>query len=181
MRWPVFAIFAFIVMVLQLSLRNVLTLQSLRQISPDLVACLAVFIALFAHRGAALWACWFLGLMMDLAPTDGDPGYFLIGPHALGYVFGGFLVLQLRTMVFRRRAVTLAFLTLVFLVAASVVTVFMLSMRSWYPGGDGFFALSEFWRRLLIAGYSAALAIPLGALLNSTMALWGFQSNAARR
>lgn len=181
MRWPVFAIFAFVLVVMQLSLRNVLTLQSLKQISPDLVACLAVFVCLFAHRTSALWACWALGVAMDLAPTDDDPSYFLIGPHALGYVFGGFLVLQIRTMVFRRKAITIGFMTVVFLLAASILAVFLLAVRSWYPEAQGYPALSEFWRRVLIAVYSGVMAIPLGMLLNSTMTLWGFQSNVSRR
>jgi len=180
-RWPVFAIVAFGFVVVQLSLRNVLTLQSLKQISPDLVACLAVFIALFANRTSALWACWMLGVAMDLAPSDDDPSYVLIGPHALGYVFGGLLVVQLRTMVFRRRAITIGFLTLVFLLATSILAVFLLAVRSWYPGAPEYPAMAELWRRVLIAVYSGVLAIPVGALLNGTMGLWGFQSNAARR
>lgn len=183
MRWPVFAFFAFVCVVAQLSLRNVLTLESLGFVTPDIVACLAVFVALFAHRTSALWACWGLGLAMDLAPQLTRDGGHVIGPNALGYVFGGYMVLQLRTMVFRRRAVTLGFLTFVFVLAASVVAVALLTVRGWYaadnPMTSG--ALEEFMRRSGIALYSGIIAIPLGWLLGGTIRLWGFQSGMSRR
>lgn len=181
MRWPVFVIFAFAVLAMQLSLRNVFTLQSLSGVSPDFVACLCVFVSLFAHRSSALWSCWILGLLMDLAPPERS--YYIVGEHALGYVFGGLVILQLRTMVFRRRAVTIGFLTFVFVLAASMVAVFLLSVRSWYTpetfqsGG----ALGELARRFGIALYSGLLAIPTGWFLGATISLWGFQSGIPRR
>jgi cell shape-determining protein MreD len=183
MRWPVFAIFAFVFVVLQLSLRNAMTLHSMGGISPDIVGCMAAYVALFAHRHAALWACWLLGIAMDLAPQERAVNYYLIGEHALGYVFGALAILQLRTMVFRRRAMTAGFMTLVFLAGASIVAVFIMSVRSWYTpetflhGG----AFGELLRRLAIALYSGVVGIAVGWLLNVTIPLWGFQSGATRR
>src|SRR5690606_3649579 len=89
MRWSVFTAFAFVLIVVQVSVRNVFTLEQLRGLSPDLVACLVVFVSLFAHRSSVLWACWILGMLMDLAPSDRGLEYHLLGPHALGYVAGG--------------------------------------------------------------------------------------------
>ena len=43
MRWPVFAIFAFVFLAIELSLREVLALRSLGSISPSFVAVLVVF------------------------------------------------------------------------------------------------------------------------------------------
>lgn len=183
MRWSVFAAFAFILIVVQVSVRNVFTLEQLRGLSPDLVACLVVFVALFAHRSSVLWACWILGMLMDLAPSDRGLEYHLLGPHALGYVAGGYLILQLRTMVFRRRMITMAFLTFTCLVATALVAVSILVLRSGLyseavlPTG----AFRELLFRFGIAIYSALLAMPVGWLLNATMPLWGFQSLSHRR
>jgi len=181
MRWPVFAVFAFLAVAVQLSLRSVLTLYSVRGVSPDLVACLAVFIALFAQRSSALWACWILGLLLDLAPPDQPRGYHLLGPHALGYVVGGYFVLLLRTMVFRRRALTVGFLTLIFAGVTSLVIVMLLAVRSWYPGEPTYGALSDLGLRWLAALYTGVVAIAVGWALGATLPLWGFQSGMPRR
>jgi rod shape-determining protein MreD len=183
MRWPVFAMFAFGALVVQLSVRSVLTLNSAGGISPDLVACLLVFVALFAHRTSVMWACWMMGLLIDLAPPEQDLSYRIIGQHALGYVFGGYVILTLRTMVFRQRALTLGFLTFVMLLAASIVGVAMLALRSQLyndallPGG----ALRELWQRILIALYSGVIGMPVGWALLNSLSLWGFQTGSQRR
>jgi rod shape-determining protein MreD len=181
MRWPVFAIFAFTAVVVQLSLRNVLTLRELWGITPDVTACLVVFVALFAHRSAALWGAWMIGLLLDLAPQSVATGYHILGVNALGYTAGAFAILQMRTMVFRRRALTMGFLTVLCVIAASLVTVMLLAIRSWYPGELPYGPLSDFGRRLLIGVYSGLVAIPLGWLLGMTLPLWGFQSSSPRR
>lgn len=183
MRWSVFAIAAFIVIVLQLSVREVLTLHTLGMVKPDLVACLATFLAMFASRASALWACWVLGLLMDLAPAGGTMAWHMIGPHALGFTFGGYVVLQLRTMVFRRRAITTGFLTCVFLLAAGVLATFLLTVRSWYIPDTPLYGspLVELWHRIKIALYSGIVAIPFGWLLQITVATWGFVGGASRR
>jgi rod shape-determining protein MreD len=182
-RWPIFAVFAFAALVLQLSARNALTLYSLWGISPDVVAALVVFVALFAPRTGALWAAWGLGLLVDLSPQDHAGGYYVVGPHALGYTAGAYLVLQLRTMVFRRRALTVGFLTSLALVAASLVAVMLLSIRSFYAGDGamGYGPMSDLGQRCMIAMYSGLVAVPLGWLLGYTMPLWGFQPAAGRR
>jgi rod shape-determining protein MreD len=174
---------AFIVVVLQLSVREVMTLHSIGSVSPDLVACLATFIVLFAARSTALWACWILGLVMDLAPAAGDTAWHLIGPNALGYTFGGYLVLQLRTMVFRRRAITTGLMTFFFLLGVGVVATFLLTVRHWYIADTPLYhsPLGELWLRIKIAVYSGAVAIPFGWFLQITIATWGFQGGATRR
>lgn len=183
MRWPVFIVAAFVMIVLQVSVREVLTLRSIGSISPDFVACLATFIAMFAARNAALWACWILGLLMDLAPSAGKMPWHLIGPYALGYVFGGYLVLQLRAMVFRRRAISTGFLTFLFLLATGVIATFLLTVRHWYLADTPLYhsPLGEFWLRFKIALYSGLVAIPVGWLLQITIVLWNFHGGAGRR
>ena len=168
-------IFGFVLVVIQLSLRNALTLQSLWGISPNVVAPLAVFIALFAHRSAVLWACWILGLLIDLSPQSVGATYHILGVNALAYTAGGYLILQLRTTVFRRRTLTVAFLTALMVVAAALVSVMLLTIRSWYPGELPYRPLVELRNDVLIALYSGVVALPLGWLLNQSFPLWGFQ------
>jgi rod shape-determining protein MreD len=183
MRWPVFLVAAFIVLVLQFSLRDVLTLRTIGSISPDFVASLAVFVCLFAPRSTALWACWLLGLAMDLGPPAGAMKWHLVGPHALGYVFGGYLVLQLRTMVFRRRAITAGLVTCLFLIASGVLATFLLTVRSWYLEDTPLYyaPLGELWERIKIAVYSGLVGVPFGWLLQITIPMWNFVGGASRR
>jgi len=70
---------------------------------------------------------------------------------------------------------TVGFLSLIFLVAAALVSVTLLTIRSWYPGELPYRPLVEFGKDVLNAIYSGIIAIPLGWLLNQTFPLWGFQ------
>ncbi len=183
MRWPVFLVAAFIVLALQFSLRSVLELQSIGAITPDFVACLAAFVSMFAPRTSALWACWMLGLMLDLGPPPGQTNWHLVGPHALGYAFGGCLVVQMRVMVFRRRALTAGFVTFLFLLASGVVEVSLLTVRSWYLADTPLYLgpLGELWTRIKIAVYSGLVGVPFGWLLHMTIPMWNFVGGASRR
>jgi len=182
-RWSVFAIAAFIVIALQVSVREAFTLRTIGSISPDLVACLAAFVALFASRPAALWACWILGLAMDLAPAAGPTEWRIIGPHALGYVFGGYVALHLRGMVFRRRAVTTGFITFLFLLASGLVATLLLSIRHIYLPDTPLHGspLGELWLRIKVALYSGLVGIPFGWLLQLTIMLWNFHGGGIAR
>jgi hypothetical protein len=153
---------------------------------PSATACLAVFVSLFGSRIAVLWACFALGLLLDLCSSEpaGGESITVIGPHALGFVAGSILVLQLRTMVFRRRAMTLGFLTLLFALAVDVVAILIFVIRGWFPDLAVTWAQtsagSELLRRLLMAIYSGIVAIPLGWLLLQTLPLWAFSTHIAR-
>ena len=188
MRWPIFAVFALIGVTLETSLLGVFSLRSLGNVTPSVVACLVVFIALLAPRWTALWACWVLGLLMDLcAPPYQDTSghvFQLIGLHAVGYVAGCFLILHLRTMMFRRRVVTISMLTFVCVIAVTAVAGVVYLVRPWYgqglvdPAGVG--ALKALLRGVGVAVYSLLLAIPVGWLLVRTIPWWGFHATAHR-
>ena len=119
---------------------------------------------------------------MDLCTPEAT---ILVGPHALGYVFGAFVVVQVRTMVFRRRLLTISLLTTLLLIAAAMVVVCLFTVRSWYPQPPA--AWAEYhpvveWLRLVGAGiYSGLLALPLGWLLIQTFPMWSFQVDTERR
>jgi len=188
MRWAVFAIFAYVFMVLELSVRNLLVVSAPGAISPSFVAVLVVFIALFAPRATALWAAWILGLMMDLT-IDLDHGEAwpdgpLIGPYALGYPFGAYLLVQVRAMLLRGRALTMAVMTIIFVAAATIVAVFIYVAHGWYPSENIAWAdlglLGELGRRFGEALYSGLLALILAPILLWTTPLWLFRTPAQR-
>ena len=189
MRWGIFAIFALLVLSLDAGLSDVLRIESLWDIRPNLCGVLAVFVALSAPRIAALWGCFVIGLLLDLTieyTAGGSRGVYLVGPYALGLLAGGWVVLRGRTMVFRRRALTMGVMTLISLLAAQAIIVMLLVLRSrsWYPGGpihwpDTAMGI-ELLRRILIAVYSGIAAVPCGWLLVRTLPLWGFQTGVHR-
>lgn len=189
MRWGIFAIFALLVLSLDAGLSDVLRIESLWDIRPNLCGVLAVFVALSAPRIAALWGCFMIGLLLDLSieyTTGGNRGVYLVGPYALGLLAGGWLVLRGRTMVFRRRALTIGVMTVVSLLLAQAIIMMLLVIRSrsWYPGGpihwpDNAVGI-ELLRRVLIAVYSGVAAVPGGWLLVRTLPLWGFQTGGHR-
>ena len=182
MRWPVFAVFAFTALALEVSLRNTLRLDSLWGISPSFVACVAVLVAVFANRLSALWACWMLGVLMDLV-QPGHDGVRVIGPAAIGFVFAGYMVTLLRTMVFRRKAITMGAMTFVFLLASGIVSVCVVTIRSWYPdeGGGSWSPMRALASHALEALYGGVVAIPVGWLLLLTLPIWGFPATTPRR
>ena len=191
MRWPVFLVSAYVVLALTRGLPDLLALPSLGGITPSFAAVLAVFIALFAGRSAALWGCFFLGLLIDLAVHDYPRigvtahGLCVPGPYALGYTAGALIVLQVRTIVFRRRIITLAFLSLVQVLVATLVTTIVFLLRDWideeilYPTSES--VIGTIMQGIGSAVYTALLAIPMGWLLLQTAVLWRFPAAAQTR
>jgi rod shape-determining protein MreD len=185
----VFAVFAFLAIIFEISLRGVFLLPSLGNVSPSFVFVLVVFVALFAPRTAAIWAAWVLGLLVDLCTDlphgDGRAGP-LIGPHALGFAFGAYLVLQIRPMLFRRRSLTIAVVTTLAFITASLLIVSVYTIQTWYPSSHQQLVWSdmrpagELLRRIGIAIYTGLLAWPLAPILLWTLPLWGFRPAGQR-
>ena len=185
MRWQIYAVFAIAAVVLDTSLLQVLTIRTVGDIRPVASIVVVTFVAMFAPRATALWAAWALGVLVDLCtdlPVRGGSVAYLIGPHALGYVFAVYLILQVRAMVFRRRVMTLGMMTIVSAFAASLAVIAIYSVRRWYPEAPlewtQYGPTGELLRRLGIALYSGLLAIPLGWILLGTAGMWGFGSRA---
>jgi cell shape-determining protein MreD len=184
-RWTVFLIAACLFVAMDNSL-----LKSLRigeapnsAVWPAAAGCLAVFVCLFAPRAAALWACWMLGLLIDLTgpiPALSGGTLRILGPAALGFTVAALLVLRFRAAMFRRRILTVGVLTCGFLIVAGLVQMTIGAVQSWYPGGVQYWgsgpASTELFRRMLGALYSGLLGVPIAWLLFKTMPLWSFQS-----
>jgi cell shape-determining protein MreD len=186
MRWPVFLVFAFVALALDTSFVSILTLERMDSIAPYILVPLAVYVCLFASRLSALSACLLLGVLMDLTiPPPGERVVHVIGPYGLGMLFGGYLILQMRTMVFRQRAITIGVLSAAATVAMAIVMITIYMIRSWYGEGVTYpTSGSAGWqmlRHLGIAIYTGLVAIPLGWILLATFPLWGFQAYHSRR
>ena len=189
MRWGIFAIFTLLMLSIDAGVSDLLRIESLWEIRPNFCGVLAVFVALSAPRITALRGCFVIGLLLDLTveyTAGGNRGVYLVGPYALGLLAGGWVVLRGRTMVFRRRALTIGVMTLVALLVAQAIVVMLLVLRSrsWYPGGPIHWPDTavgiELLRRILIAVYSGLAALPFGWLLVRTLPVWGFQTGVHR-
>jgi len=130
-----------------------------------------------------------LGLLVDISTglyREGGGIVFVAGPHALGYVVGGMLLLQLRSLVFRERVLTIVLLTILCGLVVSVVCVGVFVVRSWYPESLStvYFQTSAtkvLLQRFIGVLYSALLAIPVGWFLVRSLPLWDFQIARKRR
>lgn len=143
------------------------------QATPSLLLILTCFLALMAPSLTAVWSAVILGLLADA--LSAVP---LVGPHALGFALGAYVVLQLRGLVFRESVLTLAFMTLAAGVFAHLGAVALIAIRSipLTPGGavEGFVAADELVGRFFDVLYTAAASVPVGWLLFRTASWWGF-------
>lgn len=184
MRWPVFACFALAFLVIDVSFAQVVMLGGY---APSFTVALVTYLALFAPRLTALWAAWWLGLLLDLAteiPHGPGRSAPMIGPHALGFVFACFALLQVRSMLIRRHLVTVAIAAFAVGVMAALVRVFVVAAHGWYePDVIGFArgsAMAELGWEVGRAAYSAIVAGVLAPVLLWTEPLWSFRHQPGR-
>ncbi|MFK7960646.1 MAG: hypothetical protein AB8G96_08965 [Phycisphaerales bacterium] len=184
MNWTLLAVALFLSFAADVSVAHVL---SFKDVSPSFSLVLVVFLSLHAPRNAVPWIGWGAGILMDLlSPIPHGPMGVgpLIGPHALGWCFGSYLVMLVRTMLFKRQIHTVGAMTLMFAAAASLLAVFMLALHSmyepvavgWAEGG----AIRELLRRLGGGLYSALIALVLGPVLTLTLPVWSFRQSMPR-
>lgn len=185
MRWLVFAISAFVMLVFELGLAALLNIKG---VTPSFLLILNVFIALSAPRKDAIWSALILGLLVDLIDSSKvgiEPGDFaLIGPASLGYLTGVLVTLELRGLIFRDSPIVLAIMvvaagTFVHLVIVAAITVRGLS---WVPADaiPGWNVAEQLTRRFFTLLYSAVIAMPLGMILVRLDPLWNFDHRAGR-
>jgi len=134
-------------------------------IGPDLLAPLAVFIALYARRQIdVLLAGWAIGMAIDLAASGGPGSASVVGPMALTYVLGTKVIYTVRDAFFRERIISRAVLTAVFCLVAHCLWVTAQSAIAYRHT-----SWPEYGRMLLqavgLAIYTAALAPSLIWLL----------------
>ena len=186
MRWLVFLIAALLATALDLGLSGAMTLRTMGFLTPSFAAILVAYIALLGRADHVLWGAWVVGMLADLSPgsAEGPQQVFIIGPHALGYVLAAWILLTVRSMVFRQRIMTLCVCTVICGSCAGIATVVVGLVRYWLPFTGGAvvpFGLGDLGHEIGDAIYSGLLAIPVGWLLFQTMPLWRFDYGVGRR
>ena len=187
MRWPIFLIFAFVTLVLELGLKHLIYVgESTYWITPSFLLVLGAFLSMWAPSRHVLWAMLVLGLLVDLQPPgipvgDSVSATNIIGPFALGYLFAGYAALQIRGLMYRETPLAIAAMTFALGIFVNLVGVALLTFRGLplpflsdpIPGWS---AADQLFHRFLELIYSAVLAVPLGFLLLRTYPIWGFDA-----
>jgi rod shape-determining protein MreD len=160
MRWVLFFILAYLVVVFQTTAGRLLMVRtsSLGTIGPDLTALVVVFVALHAQNWAdVMLAAWSLGAAVDLTTAAGPGGPTVVGPMAIAYALTAGLLFRAREAFFRERALTQALLAWAFCLVAHGGWVTAQSLL-----GRGPTSWSAYGRWL---GQAAALAVYTAALM----------------
>ncbi|MBI1368913.1 MAG: hypothetical protein GC162_09705 [Planctomycetes bacterium] len=180
MRWWVFAIFAYLLLGIEVSVSDVLSIPTkFGPVVPHFMLILAVFVGLAAPTGVVLASSLIIGGLIDLTttwPLPGDHGLTLLGPHALAYLVGGYVLLQVRPMLFREHPLTVAAMMLVAGVAVELIVVAVFTIRAWYEPLAGWSATSELVIRAIGLFYSAFVGFILAIPLCRLTPLFGFTS-----
>lgn len=183
MRWPIFAIFAYVALALDQSVNVLLHIPTRwGPVSPEFVLILAAFIGLWAPPNAVLWGCFLMGLFVDLNPaypgTGGANLQVIVGPAALGYLFGGYAMVQFRGLLHRDSPLAIGALTFasglfIHLVIMAVLVLHGLIQKP-LPGWD---PPDQLVYRFFTLLYTAVAAVPVAWLLVRTQWLWGFDTS----
>jgi hypothetical protein len=153
---------------------------------PSLVGVLMAWVALHASREAALGAALLVGFYADAQPPAvwGDGSGVVLGPHMLAWVVAVLAVVEVRDVLFRRNAATVAVSAFALALGQSLVFLVIAGVRRLYAdpaplwgGGSGALA---FGHDALDALYTGVVALPVGWLLQRTMDWWGFAQGGAR-
>lgn len=177
MSAPVFAIFAWLALGLEIGLRDALELGQ-SGVTPSFVIVLLAFVASHAPRHAAVWAGVTLGALLDLTaarPDNTGQGIVtVLGPSAVGCAAAAYTIVVMRGSMMRRNPLTLALLSVVAMAMVTIVSTTLLEFRSFWDPTLSVRASAELWVGALRGLYSAALAIPLGAALAFATPLFAF-------
>lgn len=178
MNWLTFIITTYILLSAEIGLRGLLVIGD--QVYPGFLLILLVFIGLAASHHTVGWAALILGLLVDLQPTTG--ALAVPGPAAIGYLVGGYAILQLRTLLFRESVLTLAIMVFAVGIFVNLAEVALYSFRGLgFLAGEpipGWSAAGELVTRFLRLLYTTVVAIPLGWVLVKTTPLWRFHTGS---
>jgi rod shape-determining protein MreD len=176
MRWLIFSLTIAAAYVLEVGLHTLLAVpRPDGGVSPSFMLVVAVFVGLLAPSTTVAWAFLVVGLLVDI---KGGPAGVILGPAAVGYLVGGYAIVQLRTLVFRESVLTLAVMTFVIGVFIHLTIVMLYTLRGlpMIPADQvaNWSAADQLLHRFLELVYSAAVAAPLGFVLFRYAGIWGF-------
>lgn len=180
MRWVLFLIICYVTLLVQTTLASVISFKAgaLGPISPDLAACVAVFLAIrLRNLTDVLLAAWVLGIGVDL--TCGEVGAGALGPMALSYVLGAWVMFRIAEALYRERPATGALLGGLFCLIAHTLWV---TLQSILPGGQVSWGqwLGLIAQASLVAVYTAGAA-PLVHFVLRRCDRWLVPSMPSRR
>ncbi|MCC6425266.1 MAG: hypothetical protein IT435_00465 [Phycisphaerales bacterium] len=184
MNWIVFALSGWVLLGLELGLKDSLRIGD-APVAPSFVMPLAVVIALAAPSTTALWAAIVLGMTLDLTNTlevmgGGLPRYVL-GPYALGYALAAQLVLTMRGLMIRKNILTVGFLSLFCSLVSNIVVTAIFAIRSRYDVEIQFDATQQLIWRLGSSLYTGLVGLALGTVLLPLLGTMGLSIGPARR
>jgi hypothetical protein len=177
MRWSVFLVLAYLTLAVQTTLVQWLRLDAgaAGTVQPDLLAVLAVFVALFARSSLdAMLSSMALGLAVDLTAGEITRG-FAVGVMPVAYALAAGAVYRLKEAFFRDRVSTRFALTLVFCLLAHPLWVTVQAALDWRRNTWGGLGLTLL-QAVLLSLYTAVLAPALLWILARAEGLvWGGQ------
>lgn len=180
MSWPVLILTAYVLLGLELGVREPLKLGPLSA-APSFLVPLVVFVALYAPAYTALFVAGALGLVVDLLTARGASAVVLPGPNALGFMAAAYFTLLARPIIMRRNAFTLIVLSMLATAVSGLVVVALFAVRGWYADDTVVRPLSELGERMLTALYTGASAALLSVVLLPMVPVFRFHDPHTRR
>jgi rod shape-determining protein MreD len=181
MRWPPVVVIGYLLLGLELGLRDGLTLGASGGAAPSFVLPFVVFVALHAPHSPALWTALLMGLSVDLTTVRGTNSLVIVGPNALGYLLAAYFVLTIRGIMIRRNPWVLVLLSVLSSLLAGVVVVAIFTFRRIYHEGMDFGSSEQLVQRFFASLLTAGTALVVAALLFPVAGVFGFADPHLRR
>ncbi|MDX2117977.1 MAG: hypothetical protein SFY96_07340 [Planctomycetota bacterium] len=184
MNWVAFALFSWVLLGLETSMRGTLALGDAYRASPSFVFPFAAFLAIAAPSTTARWSALLLGLLVDLMTSletrDAGASITLLGPNALGYLLAAQLIIIIRALLFPRNPLSLGFVSFAGYLVAQIVVVALYTLRHRFDPSMVWEATPELVSRLLAALYTGGVAVLLGMLFIPFAGVLGLQIGSPR-
>lgn len=181
MNWLAFSIAAWVCFCLEEGLRNLLRAGSA---APSFVFALIVGVALAAPTGSVAMAALGLGVLTDLlerVETTGDLPGTILGPHALGFLLAGQLMIAMRPLMNRRNPLSFGVLGLLGSLVAHAVVVAMMTAHSIFGDSIVWEAKHQVLVRLGSSLYTGVLAMVLSLAIIPLSGFLGLPAAQGRR
>ena len=162
MNWLIFALVAYLMLILESGFSSVTFLGDV-----SFLLILLVYVGLMAPAPVVAWSSLVVGLLMDLRP--GPVEHIIIGPVALGCLVGTYALLQLRSFVFRQSIFTITVMVFAVGIFLQIIVVTLFSARGMQfitaepiPGWN---AADQLAGRFVDLIYTAIATVPVGFIL----------------
>lgn len=131
-------------------------------VQPQFILILAVVVGLSSTMSTTYLAWALFGLALDLIHSyvhAGGGSFVVIGPYAIGYLCGAYVLAQIRSMIVRQHPLAIPFTALIVGVAIHLVVVGVFTVRQWYDPRADFSPLNALLGSLLVLLYTSGVAL----------------------